>query len=153
VERRRFRQRSTFLAVIAFVLIAVACGRASDEQIDQALGITPTATINPTDAARESEIAAASAVASPANEHLGVAALGRTKFQFNCQVCHSATGTAPNLLEPGGPYADLDYATLYPIVREGEGGHTPKPGPIPTFKVTDDDIANIAAYIREQAAP
>jgi mono/diheme cytochrome c family protein len=153
VERRRFRQRSAFLVVIAFALIAVACGRATDEQIDQALGITPAPTESATEVAASGDVAMASAVASPADDHAGVAALGRTKFQFNCQVCHSATGTAPDLLVKGGPYADLDYATLYPIVRDGAGGHTPRPGPIPTFKLTDDDIANIAAYIREQAAP
>jgi mono/diheme cytochrome c family protein len=133
------------------VLLVVACGRASQEQIDQALGITPEPTSSATEIAQADD-AGASAVASPADEHAGIAALGRTKFQFNCQVCHSATGTAPNLLEPGGPYADLDYATLYPIVREGEG-HSPSPGPIAEFKLTDDDLANIAAYVREQAAP
>ena len=41
MERRRFRQRSAFLTVVALVLFAVACGRASEEQINQALGITP----------------------------------------------------------------------------------------------------------------
>jgi mono/diheme cytochrome c family protein len=153
VDRRRFRQRSALLSVIAVVLFAVACGRATEEQIDQALGITPEPTSSATEIAQVNDGAAASAVASPADENAGVAALGRTKFQFNCQVCHSATGTAPDLLEPGGPYQDLDYATLYPIVREGEEGHTPRPGPIEEFTLTDDDIANLAAYVREQAAP
>ena len=151
MERRRFRQRSAFLTVVALALFAVACGRATEEQIDQALGITPEPTSSATEVAEADQ--AASAAASPADENVGVAALGRTKFQFNCQTCHSATGSAPTLVEVGGPYANLDYATLYPIVREGAGGHTPRPGPIPEFTLTDGDIANIAAFIREQAAP
>lgn len=151
VERRRFRQRLAFLMVIAVVVFAVACGRASEEQIDQALGITPQPTSSATEIAEAD--GAASAVAAPADENAGVAALGRSKFQFNCQMCHSAGGSEVDLLQAGGPYADIDFATLYPIVRDGEGGHTPKPGPIASFKLTDDDIANIAAFIREQAAP
>ena len=152
MERRRFRQRAAFLTVIALMLFAVACGRATQEQIDQALGITPTPTESATEVAQAD--GTASAAASPADETAGVAALGRTKFTFNCQVCHSATGAAPDLLETGGPYAEIDFATLYPIVREGEGhSDSPAPGPYESFEVTDDDIANIAAYIREQAAP
>jgi mono/diheme cytochrome c family protein len=151
VERGRFRQRGSVLAVIAVVMLAVACGRASQEEIDQALGITPTPTVDATEAARATEDAAA-AEATPADANVGVAALGRTKFQFNCQTCHSPGGSAPDLLASGGPYADIDYATLYPILREGEG-HSPSPGPYETFVLTDDDIANIGAYIREQAAP
>lgn len=137
--------------MIALVLFAVACGRATEEQIDQALGITPEPTASATEVAAVDT--SASAVASPADANAGVAALGKTKFQFNCQICHKPGGTAPDLVEANGPYQALDYATLYPIVRDGESGHTPQPGPIAEFKLTDDDIANIAAYIREQAAP
>lgn len=154
VERRRFRQRSAFLAVIALVVFIVACGRATEEEIDQALGITPTSTADVAAATTTAGTDAneAASAASPVDENAGTAALGRTKFQFSCQTCHSAGGTAPDLLEKGGPYADIDYATLYPIVREGEG-HSPQPGPIASFTLTDADIANIGAYIREQAAP
>ena len=140
------------LAVIAVVLLVVACGRATEEQIDQALGITPTPTVDAAEAARASKEAEVAGAASPVDTNAGVAALGRTKFQFNCQTCHSPGGTAPDLLATGGPYANIDYATLYPILREGEG-HSPSPGPYETFVITDDDIANIGAYIREQAAP
>jgi mono/diheme cytochrome c family protein len=141
--------------VIAMVVLIAACGRASEEEIDQALGITPTPTVDAAEATRAADTAASAEVASaasPVDENVGVAALGRTKFQFNCQTCHRAGGTAPDLLEPGGPYADIDYATLYPIIREGEG-HSPQPGPIASFTLTDADIANIGAFIREQAAP
>ncbi len=151
MERGHVRFRLSVLAAVVAVLLVVACGRATDKEIEQALGITPTPTVDAAVAARETEAAAAQA-ATPADENAGVAALGRSKFQFNCQMCHSVSGSAPDLLAKGGPGANLDYATLYPIVREGEG-HSPSPGPIPEFKLTDADIANIGAYIREQAAP
>jgi len=151
VERTRFRQRAIALTAIAVVLFVVACGRATEEQIEQALGITPTPTVDPAEVARATDEAGTD-VATADDPNAGVAALGRTKFQFNCQTCHSATGSAPDLLEKGGIGADIDYATLYPILREGEG-HSPSPGPYETFVLTDDDIANIGAYIREQAAP
>jgi mono/diheme cytochrome c family protein len=142
------------LAVIGLVTLVVACGRASEEEIDQALGITPTPTVDVAAATREAQAAASAVAASPVDENAGTAALGRTKFQFTCQTCHRAGGTAPDLIEKGGPYADIDYATLYPILREGEG-HSEQgaPGPYETFVLTDDDIANIGAFIREQAAP
>lgn len=153
MERERFRQRSMVLGVIAVVLLVAACGRATQEEIDQALGITPTPTEDPAEVAVAAEeasaVADASGAASPVEEYVGTAALGRTRFQFTCQICHSASGSAPDLLEPGGPYADVDYATLYPILREGEGH---PPGPYESFELTDSDIANIAAYIREQAS-
>ena len=139
------------LVTIAILLFVVACGRATEEQIEQALGITPEPTADPEEATSVTDVAAADA-STPANSNEGVAALGRSKFQFNCQTCHSASGSAPDLLAPGGVGADLDYATLYAILREGEG-HSPAPGPYETFVLTDADIANIGAYIREQAAP
>ena len=153
MDRRRFRQRSSVLAVIAVVLLVVACGRASEQQIDQALGITPTPTPDSAAIAEATEVAATEAASSGEEDpHAGTAALGRTKFQFNCQTCHSPDGSAVDLLATGGVGAEIDYATLYPILREGEG-HSPSPGPYAEFTITDDDIANIGAYIREQAAP
>ncbi|HEV2127513.1 MAG TPA: cytochrome c [Thermomicrobiales bacterium] len=152
MDQGRYRRRATVLGVMAIVLLIAACGRATQEEIDQALGITPTPTEDPAELALATEEAAAAGSNASDDPNVGVAALGRTKFQFNCQTCHSPTGTAPNLLETGGPYAGIDYATLYPILREGEG-HSPSPGPYAEFTLTDADIANIAAYIREQASP
>ncbi len=148
VVRRQIRRRGYVLATIVLVAMVAACGRATEEQIDQALGITPTPTQDAAAIAQATEAASA----SPADENAGTAALGRTRFQFTCQTCHSAAGSAPDLLEPGGPWSTIDYATLYPILREGEG-HSPQPGPYQTFQLTDADIANIGAFIREQAAP
>lgn len=153
MDRRRFRQRLSVLTVIAAVLLVVACGRATEQQINQALGITPTPTADATADARSTEVAATEAATSSEDDpHAGIAALGRTKFQFNCQTCHSPDGSAVDLLATGGVGTDIDYATLYPILREGEG-HSPSPGPYAEFTLTDADIANIGAYIREQAAP
>lgn len=153
MDRKRFRQRSSVLAVIAVVLLVVACGRATEQQIDQALGITPTPTADATADARASEVAATEAASSEeADPNAGNAALGRSKFQFNCQTCHSPDGSSVDLLATGGVGTDIDYATLYPILREGEG-HSPSPGPYAEFTITDADIANIGAYIREQSAP
>lgn len=158
MERRRFRQRSAVLTAIAVMLFVVACGRATEQQIDQALGITPTPTTDATRMAQATETAAAEdeaeAATPPVDENLGIASAGRTRFQFTCQTCHApgGSGSAPDLLASGGVGADIDYATLYPILREGEG-HSPAPGPYAVFTLTDDDIANIAAYIRENAAP
>src|SRR5665811_1503361 len=129
------------------MVFVVACGRATNQEINQALGIPPTPTVDATQMALATDVA----VASPANdETLGIASAGATTFQFNCQICHApgGGGAAPDLLAAGGIGADIDYATLYPILREGVG-HSPSPGPYAEFRLTDDDIANIGAYIRE----
>ena len=155
MERRRVRRRAMALSMIAVLLLVVACGRATEQQIEQALGITPEPTVDPAETSVVADASgggAATPGSGDADANAGVAALGRTKFQFNCQTCHSPSGTAPDLLAKGGIGTDIDYATLYPILREGEG-HSPAPGPYETFVLTDADIANIGAYIREQAAP
>lgn len=153
MERRGFRYRTTVLGVIAIALFAVACGRATEEQIDQALGITPTPTADATQITLATESAAA-ATPGETEETLGIASAGRTPYQFNCQICHApgGGGSAPDLLASGSGGPEIDFATLYPILREGEG-HSPSPGPYAEFRLTDDDIANIGAYIRENAAP
>lgn len=153
MDRRRFRRRSSVLGIIGIVLFVVACGRATEQQIDQALGITPPPTVDATEVA---QLAASAVNATPeeVDETLGIASAGATTFQFNCQICHApgGGGTAPDLLASGGIGANIDYATLYPILRDGEG-HSPSPGPYPEFRITDDDIADIGAYIRANAAP
>lgn len=153
MDRRRFRRHSSVLGIIAIVLFVVACGRTTEQQIDQALGITPPPTVDATEVA---QLAASAVNATPeeVDETLGIASAGATTFQFNCQICHApgGGGTAPDLLASGGIGANIDYATLYPILRDGEG-HSPSPGPYPEFRITDDDIADIGAYIRANAVP
>lgn len=155
------RQRGAGLVALLFITaVLVACGRASPQEIDQALGITPPPTGDPALAARETATAEmpASAVAagdgSPAGEGqatlTGNAALGRTSYQFRCATCHRAGGTAPDLLAAGGVGAGMTFDELYPIVREGENH---PPGPQQEFAITDQDIANIAALIQQQAGP
>ena len=146
------------IAIVAIVLIA--CGRATDEQIDQALGITPTSTIDPTVSSNETATAEAAelAVGSPGSGSAvpvvatGNPVLGKSKFQFVCLMCHKVggTGTAPDILAPGGAGAGTTMNELTVIVREGKDH---PPGPYADFQVTDADIANILAYILEQAGP
>lgn len=154
------RRRATSLFVMACIAIfAVSCGRASTEQINQALGITPTPTTNPTVLAQQTAQAnllatQQASAASPGASPGGVIALvgdpnaGTSSYQFRCMQCHSAAGPGPNLTQPGGPGKGMTYAKLYPIVRDGKNH---PPGPMQTFVITDQNIADIAAYIVQQA--
>lgn len=155
------RQRATSLCVLAFIAIfAVSCGRASTEQINQALGITPTPTENSTLVAQQTaqanalatQQASASPGASPSGQValVGNPSLGRTPYQFRCASCHSAGGPGANLTQPGGAGKGMSYAKLYPIVRDGKNH---PPGPMQAFTITDQNIADIAAFIAQQAGP
>jgi mono/diheme cytochrome c family protein len=155
------RRRAAGLFVVVFIAIfAVSCGRASTEQINQALGITPTATQNPTLVAQQTaqanllatQQASSSPGASPSGQValVGNPTLGRTPYQFRCAQCHSAAGPGPNLTQLGGPGKGMTYEKLYPIVREGKNH---PPGPMQTFQITDQNIADIAAFIAQQAGP
>jgi mono/diheme cytochrome c family protein len=145
-------------SIVMAAILLLACGRATDEQINQALGITPTATIDATVSANETATAESMAVSSPGSGSavpvaaLGNPTLGRSKFNFVCTVCHrvGGTGSASDLLAPGGPGAGITVEQLTVIIREGKNH---PPGPYETFEVTDTDIANIAAFILEQAGP
>jgi mono/diheme cytochrome c family protein len=148
------------ISIVIVAIVLMACGRATEEQIDQALGITPTATIDPTVSANETATAEAAelAVGSPGSGSAvpvavtGNPTLGKSKFQFVCLMCHKVggTGTAPDLIAPGGVGAGLTMEELTVIIREGTGH---PPGPYADFQVTDADMANILAYILEQAGP
>ncbi|MDP9353878.1 MAG: c-type cytochrome [Chloroflexota bacterium] len=154
------RTRSTLLATIIGVAVLVAaCGRATEEEINQALRITPT----PTRSAEEiatgtaaAEVAAATRTAEAAMAGspgaavaLGDVTRGKTQFNTWCLNCHRAGGTAPNVLEAGGPGASLTYEQLLPLIRTGEN-HTP-PGPYQTFTLNDKAVADITAFIRAEA--
>ncbi|MEA2595150.1 MAG: Cytochrome oxidase, cbb3-type, subunit [Thermomicrobiales bacterium] len=155
---------SLLITIIGVAVFAVACGRATQKQIDQALGITPTATLGPADFATSTARAAAQASArasagSPgAGASPGAAAAavgnvtqGKSSFQFNCAQCHrpnSPTG-APILSGPDSPVVNLTDAQIYDLVRNGTN-HEP-PGPIPSFTLNDQRIADIIAYLRSIA--
>ena len=48
--------------VVVTALVLAACGRATEEQIDQALGITPTPTLSAADLAAATEAAVAARI-------------------------------------------------------------------------------------------
>ncbi|MEJ7838970.1 MAG: cytochrome c [Thermomicrobiales bacterium] len=156
------RRRGTGLfSIVAVAIVLMACGRATDQQIDQALGITPTATVDATaeaDRAATTEAELALAESSPASGGdtdavaLGNPVQGSSRYQFVCLMCHTAGGggAAPDLLASGGPGATLTLEALTVVIREGTGH---PPGPYAEFQVTDSDIANILAYILQESAP
>ena len=157
------RGRASLLVTsIAVAITAVACGRASEEEINQALGITPT----PTQSTEQVAAATERAVASAATREAGVAAgtpengevallgdatRGRTQFALWCMQCHGPSQQAPDLTASGGAAETMDAAALLAFVRDGSG-HQPRPGPIPSFRVSDQSIADIQAYLAAEAA-
>jgi mono/diheme cytochrome c family protein len=159
------RRRATLLVMtIGVAFFAVACGRATQKQIDQALGITPTATLSPGDLATSTAQALAEASARAAAEAgaggspgavaaaVGNVAQGKNSVQFNCQQCHrpGSPTNAPILSGPQSPVLNLSDAQIFDLVRNGTN-HTP-PGPIPSFTLNDQRIADIIAYLRSIAA-
>ena len=152
--RRRF---SVLVTLIAVALLGVACGRATEEQINQALGITPTATMSAeqiasaTDAASATAAARELALSSPGASALGDVTQGARQFQTWCSGCHGPGGMGPDIRSPGSPGASVTADSLLPLVREGEGHSTP-PGPYKTTEITDSQVADIAAYLNDQAA-
>lgn len=144
------------VSLITIALGAAACGRATEDQINQALGITPTATQSAEQVAAATEAASATAAArelaasSPGAAVLGDVTQGKRQFQTQCSGCHRPGGAGPDILSPGSPGATASAETLLPLVREGTG-HTP-PGPYPKTLISDKQVADIAAYLRDQAA-
>ena len=151
------RRRLTLLiTLVSVALIGAACGRATEDQINQALGITPTATLSAEHIASATEAASATAaarelaLASPGAGALGDVTQGARQFQTWCAGCHSPGGMGPDIRAPGSAGASVTADSLAPLVREGEG-HTP-PGPYKPTEITDSQIADIAAYLNVEAA-
>src|SRR3954452_13516941 len=108
---QKFRSRFSFLVMCAVVtLVVVACGRASQEDIDNALNITQVPTLSAEQQAQgtqqaaseqQTRTAAQAALASPSNggpvdiASAGNPILGRTVFSQRCMGCHKAGGNAP----------------------------------------------------------
>ena len=145
------------VSLITIALGAAACGRATEDQINQALGITPTATESAEQVAAAAEAASATASArllaasSPGAVALGDVSQGSRQFQTWCSGCHGPGGVGPDIRSPGSPGASVTAATLLPLVREGVG-HADPPGPYRTTEISDKQVADIAAYLRDQAA-
>ncbi len=146
------------VASIAVASLAVACGRASEAEINQALGITPTPTASSEQLAAQSaaasatSAAAAMTIASPGAEAaaIGDVTRGRRQFTTQCAGCHRAGGAGPDILSPGGPGSGVTVDTLLPLLREGTG-HPVPPGPYPPTRLSDGAVADIVAYVRDQA--
>ncbi len=149
------RQRFSLLVTIAIIAVfATACGRATEDQINQALGITPTATHSTemaslsgtaTGAGTAQSGGAASAVA------LGDVTKGKRQFGTWCAGCHGPGGAGPDIRAPGSAGSTVTAESLLPLIRNGTGHPTP-PGPYKTTEISDSQIVDIAAYLRSEAA-
>ena len=155
--RMRYRP---FLLVTTLVLAVglMACGRATEEQINQALGITPTPTPSPeeiasaTAAAAATELAQLTEEAAPQGAPLrGDVTRGQMQFMTQCSGCHGPGGQGGNILEPGGPGAEVSSESLLPLIREGVGH--PEDLVFSATEITDSQVENLAAFIRSRATP
>jgi mono/diheme cytochrome c family protein len=151
------RGRASLLVMtIGVAIVAVACGRASQKEIDQALDITPTATLSPDDiatstarAVAQASARAAAAAGSPgAVAALGDAIEGERQFGRWCMQCHrpDGSGRAQSLAGPSSGAAALSDAQIADLIRNGTN-HTP-PGPYRDFQITNQRVADIIAYLR-----
>ena len=154
--RLRMKHRGLLLlATVSLAIVLAACGRATELQIDQALGITPTPTRSPEEIASATSAAVASATARAAAEDepaalaRGDAARGRRQFTTQCVGCHRAGGRGPNLLEAGGPGSDVTPDGLLALIREGTGH--PAGLTYRNTEISDSQVDDLAAYIRSQA--
>jgi mono/diheme cytochrome c family protein len=151
------RRLALLVALITVALGAAACGRATDDQINQALGITPTATQSAEQVASATKAASATAAArllaqsSPGAVAQGDVSQGSRQFQTWCAGCHRPGGAGPDILSPGSPGASVTAESLLPLIREGVG-HAKPPGPYRTTEISDKQVADIAAYLNDQAA-
>jgi mono/diheme cytochrome c family protein len=160
------RKRGSILALtfLSVLIVVVACGRASEDDINNALGIKPTATLSDEQIAQATKAAdtAASAIASGASPaagaesgiaailQLGDLTLGQQQFSFQCVACHQANGSGrgPALTTADSPVADMTDEQLYELVRDGTG-HTGQQ-PVSIVRLSDRQLASIILYIRDQ---
>ena len=158
MRKRGFLLLVTMLSVL---IVSVACGRASEQDINKALGIKPTATLSDEQLAQATKAAeaAASAIAAGgtpvttneiASLPQGDVKLGLQQFQFQCVTCHRAdgSGSAPALAGPDSPMANMTDIEVFDLVRNGTG-HTGQQ-PISEVRISDKQLASIILYIREQ---
>ncbi|HEU0116312.1 MAG TPA: cytochrome c, partial [Thermomicrobiales bacterium] len=134
--------------VISVAFGLAACGRATEEQINQALGITPTPTPSATQIAAatkaamadatERALAAASPNASGDLAALGDVTQGKLQFETQCSGCHSPGGSGPDLNALQAAAAKMSPDDLEALVRDGKN-HTP-PGPYKTTELSDRQI-------------
>ena len=151
------RRLSLLVTVVAVALVAAACGRATEDQINQALGITPTPTLSAEQIASATEAASATtaarllAASSPGAAVQGDVAQGGRQFNTWCAGCHGPGGAGPDILSPGSAGASVTADSLLALVREGSD-HADPPGPYRTTEISDDQIADIAAYLDSETS-
>jgi mono/diheme cytochrome c family protein len=154
------------LASVVFIaVIAVACGRASEDDINSALGITPTATLS-----ADAQITATAAAAARATDaalgiapspgsqdnvdlaSLGNLTLGRTTFAVQCQRCHTpnGAGAAAALSGANNPAAALSDSEIYSVIKDGTNHSKEAGGPGALGTLTDKQIYDIIAFLRGQ---
>lgn len=141
--------------VIAISFFAAACGRSTEDQINQALGITPTATL--TTEQLDSAAAAASAtstarqlaLSSPGAAAFGDVTAGKRQFDTWCTGCHGPGGSGPDILAAGSAGAKADPDFLLALVREG-AGHTP-PGAYKVTEISNKQVLDLSAYLISSA--
>ncbi len=166
---KQVRTRASFLVMCGLIsLFLVACGRASQDDIYGALGITPTPTLSDQQMAdntavaiseEETRVAAQAALASPGAEG-GVANLaaagnpvmGQTSFGQRCIGCHRVGNTvgAPELAGPENPAVALSDQEIVDLIRTGDGHATP-PGPFSEVALRQAQLIDILAFIRQQS--
>jgi mono/diheme cytochrome c family protein len=162
------RTRVSFLMMCAVIaVIAVACGRASQDDIYEALNITPTPTLSDQQIADNTAVAIADAetevavqtalAASPVDGQganlaaAGDPVAGRTSFTQRCIGCHrvGGAGIGPELAGPENPAVALSDQEIIDLVRTGEGhGETV---PFDEVAIREDQLINVLAFIREQS--
>ena len=158
------RTRALLLvAIVGVALLAAACGRATDAEINQLLGITPSATASAEQLAAATSTAAARAAAAASGQSTpgAVAAVagdvnrGSIQFTVNCAGCHGPGGVGGNLLEPGGIGANVTADGLQTLIREGTmaDGAAHPPGPYGTTRISDATVGDLAAFILDRAGP
>ena len=165
----QIRARLSFLAMCAVIaVVAVACGRASEEDINNALNITPTPTLSTQQVAEQTAAAqseqstreaAQAALASPGATggavdlaSAGNPNTGRIAFLQRCQSCHrpGGGGAGPDLSGPNNPAVALTDQQIVDLLRTGEGHATP-PGPLSEVDLNEKQMVDILAFIRQQS--
>jgi mono/diheme cytochrome c family protein len=154
------RTRALLLVMtIGIAVIAVACGRASESDINSALGITPSPTQSAEEIATTTAQAAALAATgtaaassgSPGAVAQGDIVQGEQQFGIWCQQCHrpDGSGRGPALAGPDSPAAGMTDEEITDLIRNGTN-HDP-PGNYETHEISDRQIVNIVAYIHSIA--
>ena len=148
------------VALITVALGAAACGRATEDEINQALrhhtdGNAERRADRRRDRGRQRDRRgpAAGRELARCGRRMGDVSQGSRQFQTWCSGCHGPGGVGPDIRSPGSPGATVTAESLLPLVREGVGHPDRRStGPYRTTEISDNQVADIAAYLNDQAA-